>query len=80
MHVQDNFDFGVESTDDRNKLREIVEVDNIAFLRSQVLCHLQNICQVIRAGGKEGTSNITEKEGTPDIMESWKSPQLVDGC
>jgi len=58
MHVQDDFDFGVESPDYRNELREIVDMNNIVLLPSQVDRHLQSISQVVQPGGKEGSFNL----------------------
>jgi len=40
MHAQNNFDFGVQSPDYRNELREIVDMNNIALLPSQIVRHL----------------------------------------
>ncbi|GAH93598.1 unnamed protein product, partial [marine sediment metagenome] len=59
MHVQDDFDFGVESPDYRNELRVIVDMNNVVLVPSQVARHLQSISQVVQPGGKEGSFNLT---------------------
>jgi len=64
VHVQDYSYLGIESSNKRHELGEIVDVHQIALLRSEVGGDSQAIFQVSEAGGEKGALGIAK---------SWES-------
>ena len=48
MHVQHNFNVGIEGSNGRNKLREVVDMDDVALLLPQVDGYAQRVGQVVK--------------------------------